>query len=111
MIPYVSQFALDLQFDGLMIESHLEPKAALSDAAQQLTPDELFVLMQNLELRKPTADSPIELSRLEDLRDQIDEIDTAEEERVADELRNFFLRTLDKHHGFHSFYSPDDDEP
>ena len=42
---------------------------------------------------------------------KIDEIDTAEEERVADELRNFFLRTLDKHHGFHSFYSPDDDEP
>ncbi len=86
MIPYVSQFALDLQYDGLMIESHLEPKSALSDAAQQLTPDELFVLMQNLELRKPTADSPIELSRLEDLRDQIDEIDTEIVDLIANRM-------------------------
>lgn len=36
--------------------------------------------------------------------------DTGEEERAADQLRNFFLRTLDKHHGFDSFYSPDDGE-
>jgi chorismate mutase len=75
MLAYIAQFALDLQYDGLMIESHINPKQALSDAAQQLTPAELGQLLNNLEIRKAVADSPAELSRLEDMRDEIDQID------------------------------------
>lgn len=75
MLEYVSQFALDLQYDGLMIESHREPQVALSDANQQLTPAELGEMLSRLLVRKPMADDPVELSRLEDLRDQIDEAD------------------------------------
>ncbi len=75
MLQYVSQFALDLQYDGLMLESHVNPKTALSDAAQQLTPEELGQLLNKLVLRNPTTDNVVELSRLEDLRDQIDELD------------------------------------
>ena len=75
MLSYVAQFALDLQYDGLMLESHVNPKAALSDAKQQLTPAELETLITNLICRKPTTENVIELSRLEDMRDQIDELD------------------------------------
>ena len=75
MLNYVSQFALDLQYDGLMIESHRDPKNALSDAAQQLTPEALGNLLKSLIVRKPKSDNIFELSRLEDLRDQIDEVD------------------------------------
>ena len=76
LLEYVSQFALDLQYDGIMIEAHRNPKEALSDAAQQLTPIELGSLLSNLQVRKPTIEDPFELSRLEDLRDQIDDIDS-----------------------------------
>ena len=75
MLSYIAQFAMDLQYDGLMIESHVNPKAALSDAAQQLTPDELAVLIKGLVLRNATTQNVVELSKLEDLRDQIDELD------------------------------------
>ena len=75
MLSYIAQFAMDLQYDGLMIESHVNPKKALSDAAQQLTPTELTTLINNLVLRNPTTENIIELSRLEDYRDRIDELD------------------------------------
>jgi chorismate mutase len=74
-LQYISQFALDLNYDGLMIESHHEPSTALSDAGQQITPDVLKVLLDNLILRNISVKDVFELSRLEDLRDQIDEID------------------------------------
>lgn len=44
----ISQKALDLNFDGLMFESHINPDKALSDAAQQVTPDELNELLCRL---------------------------------------------------------------
>lgn len=75
MLSYIAQFAMDLQYDGLMLESHVNPEVALSDAKQQLTPSELGELINNLILRNPTTENVIELSRLEDLRDQIDELD------------------------------------
>jgi len=45
---------MDLNFDGLMIESHINPKVALSDAKQQITPAELGVLLGKLILRSPS---------------------------------------------------------
>ncbi len=75
LLGAVSQLALDLQFDGLMIESHCNPSEALSDKNQQLTPADLKVLIDSLSIRKAEFDCPVELSRLQDLRDVIDEID------------------------------------
>ena len=46
----LSQSALDLNFDGLMIESHIDPDNAWSDAAQQITPKKLIQLMKELKI-------------------------------------------------------------
>ena len=47
----ISQTALDLNFDGLMIESHWDPDNALSDAKQQVTPSRLIEIMRDLKVR------------------------------------------------------------
>ena len=52
MIQDVSQTALDLNFDGLMIETHFDPENAWSDAAQQVTPTKLKQIMEDLKIRK-----------------------------------------------------------
>ena len=71
----LSQRAMDLGLEGLMIESHCNPAEALSDAAQQLTPSALIALLESLTVRNAaTADEAFNegLSRL---RAQIDVID------------------------------------
>jgi chorismate mutase len=70
----VSQKAMDLNFDGLMIESHRDPDAAWSDAAQQLTPDNLHMLVQQLVLRSKEV-SDTALGGLEELREKISILD------------------------------------
>ena len=52
----ISQAALDLNFDGLMIETHTDPDKAWSDAAQQVTPIRLVEIMNDLKVRKVTTD-------------------------------------------------------
>ena len=52
MIAEISQIAMDLNLDGLMIETHINPKAALSDADQQITPKKLHQILAQLVLRK-----------------------------------------------------------
>lgn len=75
MIFDVSQTALDLNFDGLMIETHVDPDNAWSDAAQQVTPKTLIRIMQDLRVRKET-DAETEYSNsLKNLRAQIDVLD------------------------------------
>ena len=71
----ISQKALDLNFDGLMLESHINPEKALSDAAQQVTPDELNELLSRLILRNPSTNDPRLLDVLGELRQQIDLFD------------------------------------
>src|SRR5665647_415009 len=68
----ISQKAMDLNFDGLMIESHIDPSKALSDAAQQLTPNDLKELLSRLILRNPSTSDPKLLDVLGELRQQID---------------------------------------
>jgi len=68
----ISQKAMDLNFDGLMIESHIDPAKALSDAAQQLTPNDLKELLSRLILRNASTDDPKLLDVLGELRQQID---------------------------------------
>ena len=71
----VSQTALDLNFDGLMIETHYDPENALSDADQQVTPDQLKEILENLVLRTPEVADVLMQNLLEELREQIDKID------------------------------------
>lgn len=70
----VSQKALDLNFDGLMIESHIDPDNAWSDAKQQITPQQLSIILDQLVVRNASPDIN-SLSDLLKLRDQIDQFD------------------------------------
>ncbi|MCK4922344.1 MAG: bifunctional 3-deoxy-7-phosphoheptulonate synthase/chorismate mutase type II [Bacteroidales bacterium] len=81
----VSQKAMDLNFDGLIIESHINPDKALSDASQQLTPDALKELLDRLILRESDGDPEVELN-LAELREQIDKLD--------DKLINLFEKRM-----------------
>lgn len=74
-IYYISQTALDLQYEGLMIEAHINPDAALSDARQQITPQELGLLLSKLLQRKHAPDDVFELTKLLSLRAKIDAFD------------------------------------
>ncbi len=70
----ISQKAMDLSFDGLIIESHIRPSEALSDASQQLTPADLKRLLDKLVLRNTNVENSLLLT-LEELRAQIDKMD------------------------------------
>lgn len=74
-IPGVAQTALDLGFDGLMVEVHRAPDQAWSDARQQFTPQAFGEWLHGLLVRQPTADNPLFTTRLEELRRHIDRID------------------------------------
>ncbi|GHT33860.1 cytochrome c4 [Planctomycetales bacterium] len=71
LIAPLCQQAMDLGFDGLLVESHYRPEKALSDAAQQITPEQLHSIISNLVIRdenKTTAE-------LSEWRSRIDRID------------------------------------
>ena len=70
----LSQKSIDLGYDGLMIESHITPDVAWSDAAQQITPEVLNELLNKLIWRKEIA-AIDEHQILQNLRVQIDELD------------------------------------
>lgn len=76
MIQEVSQQALNLNYDGLIIETHNDPDAAWSDAAQQITPDVLKQLFVDLRIRKENEASDSYTTSLNALRFQIDEYDS-----------------------------------
>lgn len=71
----ISQKAMDLNFDGLILESHIDPDNAWSDAAQQVTPTGLAELLGKLVLRNPDPSDPRLLDVLGELRQQIDIFD------------------------------------
>lgn len=75
LLASVAQMAMDLNFDGLIIESHNDPDQAWSDAAQQITPIILEKLIQGLQIRKVSTENPIFQSQLELIREQIDQVD------------------------------------
>lgn len=72
LIAPLSQEALDIRFDGLIIETHCDPVHALSDSAQQITPDELRHILASLSTRRNTVASE-ELTRLRGALDQLDD--------------------------------------
>ncbi len=76
MIQEVSQQALDLNYDGLMIETHFDPDNALSDAAQQVTPAVLKQIFVDLKMRKETDENAEWNKEMALQRAYIDELDT-----------------------------------
>jgi chorismate mutase len=76
LIHTVAQEAMDLLFDGLMVEVHPNPAEALSDAAQQLTPDQFSELVGKLALSHETSESAEFVNRMGELREDVDELDT-----------------------------------
>ena len=76
IIEETSQKALDLNFDGLMIETHNDPDNAWSDASQQITPKTLIKLMKDLVIRKESVQERSFIKELENLRIKIDDADS-----------------------------------
>ncbi len=86
-IANMSQKAMDLQMDGLMIETHPTPDLAWSDAAQQVTPDVLITILNNLKFRTNTIitdNADIEL--IDEYRLQIDQLDAEVIDLIAKRL-------------------------
>ncbi len=75
ILQEVSQKALDLDFDGLMVESHITPDDAWSDAKQQITPEVMKQMLVDLVLRRDKQDDGSVQSRLDLLRQDINHID------------------------------------
>jgi chorismate mutase len=76
MIYQVTQEALDLNYDGMIIETHIDPDNAWSDAAQQVTPSHLKQIIHNLTIRKITDETNEYQSKLASYRKKIDEFDS-----------------------------------
>jgi chorismate mutase len=71
----VSQKSIDLDYDGLMIESHIDPDNAWSDAKQQITPEVLAQLLDQIQWRVESTDETAFITALERMRDQINHLD------------------------------------
>ena len=93
----LSQAALDLNFEGLMIETHWDPDTAWSDAKQQVTPPRLVEIMKDLKVRKKTTEEEAYKHELNTLRAQIDVVDQTlldtlgKRMKVAKEIGNLKL--------------------
>ena len=74
LIESISQKALDLEMDGLMIESHFDPDNALTDSAQQITPKYLKSILERLVIRHEKGSLGFQ-HKLEELRTEVDKLD------------------------------------
>ena len=91
----VAQKAIDLDFDGLMIESHIDPDNAWSDAKQQVTPEKLAEMLGEIIWRKEDINSEEFHAALEKLRQQINHLDDeliqllGQRMKIADKIGEF----------------------
>ena len=88
----ISQKAFDMGFDGLIIESHIDPSCALSDKEQQLTPADLFKLLDKLVIRAEHSTNTEYETQLDLLRSRIDSLDTELIELLA--ARNEIVKQI-----------------
>jgi chorismate mutase len=87
LIPYIAQKALDLDMQGLMIESHIDPTVAWTDAKQQVTPAALLQIIEHLTLRKPEIKGAELNDKLAVLRNEIDKIDDLVIQKMAERMQ------------------------
>jgi chorismate mutase len=91
----VAQKAIDLDYDGLMIESHIDPDHAWSDAKQQVTPETLSEMLSSIRWRKEDTPSEEFHATMEKLRQQINHLDDelmqilGQRMKVADEIGKY----------------------
>jgi len=88
LLHAVSQEAIDLLFDGLMLEVHSDPDAALSDKNQQLTPDDFCSIMGKLKLKTESSDNSEYLKHITLLREDIDKIDSSLIELLGERMES-----------------------
>jgi chorismate mutase len=92
MILEVTQEALDLNYDGMIIETHIDPDNAWSDAAQQVTPTALKQIFKDLKVRKLNDETDVFAQKMAKLRANIDVLDAnlldllGKRMKVADEI-------------------------
>lgn len=95
MLQEVAQKAIDLDYDGLMIESHIDPDNAWSDARQQVTPERLKEMMDAIIWRKENVDNKDFHQALEKLRQQINHLDDemmqilSQRMKIADQIGQY----------------------
>lgn len=87
LIALISQKALDLDMAGLMIESHINPDAAWSDAKQQVTPAALSKIIDGLVVRTTFSDNKTFKDTLSILREQIDQLDDEIMQKLAARMK------------------------
>lgn len=75
MLQTIAQKSIDLDFDGLMVESHFDPDNALSDAKQQVTPNSLLEILNELVWRNENSSEQEFINALTTLREQINQVD------------------------------------
>jgi chorismate mutase len=75
LLQAVAQKSIDLDFDGIMLESHIDPDNAWSDAKQQITPEVFGAMLQNLIWRKEDTTQEDFKNALAKLREQINHLD------------------------------------
>ncbi|MBH2004225.1 MAG: bifunctional 3-deoxy-7-phosphoheptulonate synthase/chorismate mutase type II [Sphingobacteriia bacterium] len=75
ILAAVAQKAIDLDFDGLIIESHIDPDNAWSDAKQQVTPERLAEMLNSIKWRKEDINSEELHAQMEKMRSQINHLD------------------------------------
>jgi chorismate mutase len=95
ILSSVAQKAINLDFDGLMIESHIDPDNAWSDAKQQVTPEQLAEMLDHIVWRKEDINSEAFHAALEKLRQQINHLDDelfqllGQRMKIADKIGEF----------------------
>ena len=93
MLQQVAQKSIDLDFNGIMIESHIDPDNAWSDAKQQITPEQLDILISGLTWRTESAEELV--TALMHLREQINQVDDelltliGQRMKLADKIGNY----------------------
>lgn len=98
LLQSVAQKSIDLDFDGLMIESHIDPDKAWSDAKQQVTPERLAEILDELVWRSENTDAQEFINALATLREQINHIDDelltliGQRMKVADKIGEYKKR-------------------
>lgn len=87
MLQAVAQKSIDLDFDGLMLESHIDPDQAWSDAKQQITPERYAEMITDLKWRQEETDQEAFNDALAKLREQINHIDDELLQLIAQRMK------------------------
>ena len=86
LLQSVTQEAVDLLFDGIMMEVHQDPDSAMSDKEQQITPSVFKNLMKNINLKSETLDNDTFLNQITQFRSEINNIDSTFIELLGDRI-------------------------